>query len=116
MKKFLAMALAVAMTLSLAACGGGSGSGSSADVSGSGSSAGSGSQTAGNPDFKVGAIYINGQNDTAGYTYQHHKGITTAMENLGMDPRPSCSSWTRCPRTTPRCPTPLTPWPARAAR
>ena len=86
MKKFLAMALAVAMTLSLAACGGGSGSGSSADVSGSGSSAGSGSQTAGNPDFKVGAIYINGQNDTAGYTYQHHKGITTAMENLGMDP------------------------------
>lgn len=32
----------------------------------------------------VGAIYINSQNDTAGYTYAHHKGITTAMENLGL--------------------------------
>ena len=28
-------------------------------------------------DFKVGAIYINSQNDTSGYTYAHHKGITT---------------------------------------
>ena len=37
-------------------------------------------------DFKVGAIYINGQNDTAGYTFQHHSGITKAMENLGLDP------------------------------
>ena len=35
-------------------------------------------------DFTVGAIYINSQNDTAGYTYAHHKGITTAMENLGL--------------------------------
>ena len=93
MKKLLAMALAVAMTLSLAACGS-NGSGSSAgsasnDGSSSSSSSNgsaSGSQTASNTDFKVGAIYINGQNDTAGYTYQHHKGITTAMENLGMDP------------------------------
>lgn len=81
MKKLLAMALAVAMTLSLAACGS-NGSGSSSSSNGSAS----GSQTASNTDFKVGAIYINGQNDTAGYTYQHHKGITTAMENLGMDP------------------------------
>lgn len=32
----------------------------------------------------VGAIYINSQNDTAGYTYAHYKGITTAMENLGL--------------------------------
>lgn len=36
-------------------------------------------------DFRIGAIYINGQNDTAGYTYAHHKGITKAMEQLGMD-------------------------------
>lgn len=34
----------------------------------------------------MGAIYINGQNDTAGYTFQHHSGITKAMENLGLDP------------------------------
>ena len=34
----------------------------------------------------MGAIYINKKSDTAGYTYQHHKGITTAMKNLGMDP------------------------------
>ena len=36
--------------------------------------------------FKVGAIYINSKNDTAGYTFKHHAGITTAMENLGLDP------------------------------
>ncbi|MCQ2516146.1 MAG: BMP family ABC transporter substrate-binding protein [Saccharofermentans sp.] len=35
-------------------------------------------------DIMVGAIYINSQNDTAGYTYAHHNGITTAMENLGL--------------------------------
>lgn len=85
MKKILAMALALAMTVSLAACGNSSSSSSSAGSAGSAGSA-SGSQTADAADFKVGAIYINGQNDTAGYTYQHHKGITTAMENLGMDP------------------------------
>ena len=87
MKKLLAMALAVAMTLSLAACGNSSSSSSAGSAGSAGSnSSSSGSQTASNTDFKVGAIYINGQNDTAGYTYQHHKGITTAMENLGMDP------------------------------
>ena len=36
-------------------------------------------------DFKVGAIYINSKNDTAGYTYAHHNGIVTAMKSLGMD-------------------------------
>jgi len=35
-------------------------------------------------DVIVGAIYINSQNDTAGYTYAHHSGITKAMENLGL--------------------------------
>lgn len=35
--------------------------------------------------FKVGAIYITSQNDTAGYTYAHHTGITTAMKALGLD-------------------------------
>ena len=67
MKKLLAMVMAVAMTLSLAACGGNS-------------------TPAANTDFKVGAIYINSKNDTAGYTYAHHNGITKAMEALGMDP------------------------------
>ena len=38
-----------------------------------------------NSDFIVGAIYINSQNDTAGYTYAHHKGITKAMEDIGLD-------------------------------
>ena len=36
-------------------------------------------------DFKVGAIYINSKNDTAGYTYAHHNGIVTAMQSLGLD-------------------------------
>lgn len=34
--------------------------------------------------IKVGAIYINSKDDTSGYTYAHHKGITTAMKNLGI--------------------------------
>ena len=84
-KKILALVMAAAMTLGLTACGGG-------DSSSAGSAASTGSQSAGSAsnvsasDFKVGAIYINGQNDTAGYTFQHHSGITKAMENLGLDP------------------------------
>ena len=35
-------------------------------------------------DFIVGAIYINSQNDTAGYTYAHHHGIVQAMEDIGL--------------------------------
>jgi len=80
MKKFLALVMAAAMTLSLAACGGNGGSNSSA-----GSPPGSASSTVANADFKVGAIYINSKNDTAGYTFAHHNGITTAMKELGMD-------------------------------
>ena len=38
-----------------------------------------------NSDFTVGAIYINSQTDTAGYTYAHHHGIVKAMEDLGLD-------------------------------
>jgi len=37
-------------------------------------------------EFKVGAIYINSQNDTSGYTYAHHKGITEGMKKAGLDP------------------------------
>ena len=87
MKKLLALALAAAMSLSLAACGGGTssqdGSGSQPDASAPDASQGEVSSAA---DFKVGAIYINSRSDTAGYTYAHHHGITTAMEELGLDP------------------------------
>lgn len=82
MKKLLAMVMAVAMTLSLAACGGNS----TPAASGSTGSASSEAGSAANADFKVGAIYINSKNDTAGYTYAHHNGITTAMKELGLDP------------------------------
>ena len=89
MKKFLALALAAAMSLSLVACGGGNTSSpaaSSKPAASSGSSDVSTPAPAGNGDFKVGAIYITSQNDVAGYTFQHHNGITTAMKDLGMDP------------------------------
>ena len=82
MKKLLALALAAAMSLSLAACGGGT---SSQDGAGSQPDASQGEVSAAS-DFKVGAIYINSRDDTAGYTYAHHHGITTAMEDLGLDP------------------------------
>jgi len=64
MKRFLTLFLAcvlVLSTLSLFGC-----SGESSD------------------SFKIGAIYITSQNDTAGYTYAHHNGITKAMEALGL--------------------------------
>lgn len=64
MKKIIALLMAMAMVLSLAACASGGSS---------------------NSDFKVGAIYINSKNDTAGYTFAHHNGITTAMKELGLD-------------------------------
>jgi len=68
--------MAMVMTMCLAACGGettepAEGSEETAAVDAS--------------SLKVGAIYINSKNDTAGYTYAHHNGITTAMETLGMD-------------------------------
>lgn len=86
MKKFLAMILSAAMVMGLAACGGKPAENPPATSTPSGSTAASTPGTpAGNADFKVGAIYINSQNDTSGYTYQHHHGITTAMENLGLD-------------------------------
>ncbi len=76
MKKFLSIlavtALALAMCLTFAACG-------NEETADPGSEPGNG-------DFKVGAIYINSQNDTAGYTYQHHAGITAAMNELGLNP------------------------------
>ena len=90
MKKFLALALAAAMSLSLVACGGNNdsqGGGSSSKAPGSASNPGSSSAApVGDADFKVGAVYITSQNDVAGYTFQHHTGITAAMKALGLDP------------------------------
>ena len=68
-KRILALLLACVMVLGLAACG-------SKEPSGE----------TGGAELKVGAIYINSKNDTAGYTYAHHNGITTAMKELGLDP------------------------------
>ena len=67
MKKIIALLLAVVMILGLAACGSKE---PAADES---------------AELIVGAIYINSKNDTAGYTFAHHNGITTAMTDLGMD-------------------------------
>ena len=64
MKKILALVLVLVLALGLVACA---------------------TTTTGSNDFKVGAIYINSKNDTAGYTYAHHNGITTAMKALGLD-------------------------------
>ena len=88
MKKLLAMALAAAMSLSLAACGGGdTHPAASSKPAGSNPPAASSTPApADNGDFKVGAIYITSQNDVAGYTFQHHNGITTAMKDIGLDP------------------------------
>ena len=71
MKKLLALVMAMVMTLSLVACG------APAASSGAGEEAAA---------LKVGAIYINSKNDTAGYTFAHHNGITTAMKELGLNP------------------------------
>jgi len=75
MKKFLALVMAMAMTLSLVACG----------TAGNTSTSGSASQPEA-AELKVGAIYINSKNDTAGYTFAHHSGIVGGMEDLGLDP------------------------------
>ena len=82
MKKFLALIMALAMVMSLAACGGSSAPAATEAPKADAPAA----ETPAAADFKVGAIYINSKNDTAGYTYAHHNGITTAMKELGMDP------------------------------
>ncbi len=70
MKKIIALFLAALMLVSFVGCGG------TADKD---------DDAAANTSFKVGAIYINSKNDTAGYTYAHHNGITTAMKTLGLN-------------------------------
>ena len=79
MKKFLALVMAMALVLSLAACGG------KTEAPAETKAAEAVEAPAAAADFKVGAIYINSKNDTAGYTFAHHNGITTAMNELGLD-------------------------------
>ena len=81
MKKFLALILAALMLVSFAACGGSEESTDNSDAVSANESQGTTETT----EFKVGAIYINSKNDTAGYTYAHHNGITTAMQQLGLN-------------------------------
>ena len=64
MKKIIALVLATLMLLGLVACSAPADEGDEAKA-----------------NFKVGAIYINSKNDTAGYTYAHHHGITEAMKH-----------------------------------
>ena len=80
MKKILALLLAMVLVLSLAACAPAADNGTTGAATGGNDTTGA---AAG--DFKVGAIYINSKNDTAGYTFAHHNGITTAMKAMGMD-------------------------------
>ena len=81
MKKLIALFLAALMLVAFVGCGDTTDT-SSADGSTASNGDNSGAATT---EFKVGAIYINSKNDTAGYTYAHHNGITTAMKSLGLD-------------------------------
>jgi len=85
MKKLLALLMALVMMLALVACGGNNAANNGGSNAGNNAAddAGDSGDTA--ADFKVGAIYINSKNDTAGYTFAHHNGITTAMKELGLD-------------------------------
>ncbi|MBQ8623751.1 MAG: BMP family ABC transporter substrate-binding protein [Oscillospiraceae bacterium] len=73
MKKLLSMLLALAMLLTCMVA-----------FSACGDEAANNSGELTLENVKVGAIYITSQNDTAGYTFAHHNGITTAMEKLGI--------------------------------
>ena len=80
MKKILALVLALVMVFGLVACGG-----ETEPTNTPNTNEGTTNEDAATADFKVGAIYINSKSDTAGYTFAHHNGITTAMKELGMD-------------------------------
>ena len=84
MKKILALVMAMVMILALAACGGEPATNDGGNTPATGAATGEG--TTETASLKVGAIYINSKSDTAGYTFAHHNGITTAMKELGLDP------------------------------
>jgi len=90
MKKLIALLLALVMVLGLAACGETAAPETTPAAGGETTEGTEGTEPAEEgtalEDMIVGAIYITSKNDTAGYTYAHHNGITTAMKELGMDP------------------------------
>ena len=81
MKKILALIMAMILVLSMAACG----EKAPAEETPVEEAPVEEAPVEEVADFKVGAIYINSKNDTAGYTFAHHNGIVTAMNELGMD-------------------------------
>ena len=91
MKKILALILAMVLVLGLAACGETGTPATTAGATNEATNAATDDTTGADEagltaqTLKVGAIYINSKNDTAGYTFAHHSGITGAMEKLGMD-------------------------------
>ena len=78
MKRTISLLIVALLLFSLTACGGSSEPAASTPAKSEGASSAA-------QDLKVGAIYINSKNDTAGYTFAHHNGITTAMNELGLD-------------------------------
>ena len=91
MKKIIALLMAMVLVLALAACGEEAATEPKETEGAEATEGVEGTEPAGTEgtaaaDIKVGAIYINSKNDTAGYTFAHHSGIVAAMEGLGLDP------------------------------
>ena len=84
MKKIIALLMAMVLVLGLTACGNNAAAPEAPKADAPAADAPAADAPAAG-DFKVGAIYINSKNDTAGYTFAHHNGITTAMKELGLD-------------------------------
>ena len=89
MKKIIALRMAMVLVLGLTACGNNAAAPEAPEADAPAADAPAADAPAADApaagDFKVGAIYINSKNDTAGYTFAHHNGITTAMKELGLD-------------------------------
>ena len=85
MKKIIALLMAMVLVLGLTACGNNAAAPEAPKADAPAADAPAADAPAAG-DFKVGAIYINSKNDTAGYTFAHHNGIVTAMKELGLDP------------------------------
>ena len=75
MKRLLALVLVALTVLSIVGCAGTGTNNGTTNTGDNGSAA---------ADLKIGAIYINSKNDTAGYTFAHHNGITGAMKKLNI--------------------------------
>ena len=84
MKKIIALLMAMVLVLGLTACGNNAAAPEAPEADAPAADAPAADAPAAG-DFKVGAIYINSKNDTAGYTFAHHNGITTAMKELGLN-------------------------------